>query len=171
MYPYLRLLSVLTKAKFKPSLDINEESILKMRVFFGDTDFYPELNNGRHLTLMDLGRFDLAVRTGLLKSVHKQKWGFAVAGASVRFRHRIKFFRRFLLHTSLVAVDKRWFYFHQKTIRKGKIHSSALIRAGVTSKQGIVPVKDVLDVIGISNRNLDIPKWIKAWSDAEELRP
>jgi acyl-CoA thioesterase FadM len=171
LYPYLRLLSVLTKAKFKPSLDINKESILKMRVFFGDTDFYPELNNGRHLTLMDLGRFDLAVRTGLLKSVHKQKWRFAVAGASVRFRHRLKLFRRFLLHTRLVAVDKRWFYFHQKTIIKGKIHSSALIRAGVTSKQGIVPVKDVLDIMGISNWNLDMPKWVKAWSAAEELRP
>ena len=171
MYPYLRLLGVLTRAKFKPFLDLDEKSILKIRVFFGDIDFYPELNNGRHLTLMDLGRLDLAVRTGLLKSVHRQKWGFAVAGASVRYRHRIKFFKPFQLHTGLVAADERWFYFHQKTIRKGTIHSAALIRAGITSRKGIVPVKDVLDVMGISNWNPGMPDWVKAWSEAEEIRP
>jgi len=171
LYPYLRLLGVLLTAKFKPPLDIEKESILKKRVLFGDIDFYPELNNGRHLTLMDLGRFDLALRTGLLRSVHKQKWGFAVAGASVRFRHRIKFLNCFRLHTRLVAVDERWFYFHKRTIRKGKIHSAALIRAGVTSKQGIVPVKKVLEVMGISDWNPGMPEWVQAWTAAEAIRP
>lgn len=171
MYPYLRLLRIVIQARLGSPLTVDEESVIKTRVFFGDIDFYPELNNGRHLTLMDLGRFDLAARTGILKSVHKQKWGFAIAGASVRYRHRIKFFWRFRLHTRLVAVDERWFYFHQRTIRKGKIHSSALIRAGVTSKHGIVPVKEVLGAMGISDWKPGMPKWVQAWADAEELRP
>lgn len=171
MYPYFRLFKTLIKAKLGSSLNVDEESVLKMRVFFGDIDFYPELNNGRHLTLMDMGRIDLAQRTGLLRMVYRQKWGFAVAGASVRYRYRLKAFKRFQLHTRIVAVDDRWFYFHQYTVRKGNIHSSALVRAGITSKQGLVPVKKVLSALGMSDWNPGMPKWVKAWSEAEELRP
>jgi acyl-CoA thioesterase FadM len=171
MYPYLRLYKNLIQAKFGSSLNIEEESVLNMRVFLGDIDIYPELNNGRYMTLMDIGRLDLANRTGLLRIVHKQKWGFAVAGASIRYRHRLKAFKRFKLHTRIVAIDDRWFYFHQTTIRKGKLHSSALIRAGITSKQGLVPVKRVLEALGNRDWNPGMPKWVKAWAEAEELRP
>ena len=171
MYPYLRFLKIINKAKFGSSLNLDEESVLKMRVLLGDIDFYPELNNGRHLTMMDMGRLDLAARTGLLRIVHRQKWGFAVAGASVRYRHRLKAFQSFCLYTRIVAIDERWFYFHQSTVRKGKTHSSALVRAGITSKQGLVPVAKVLDALGMSDWNPGMPEWVKAWSKAEELRP
>ena len=171
MYPYLRLFRILAKAKFGDSLNLDDDSVLKIRVFFGDIDIYPELNNGRHLTIMDMGRMDLAQRTGLLQTVHKKKWGFAVSGASVRYRHRLKAFNRFRLHTRIVAADDRWFYFHQYTVRKGKTHSSALVRAGITSKQGLVPVKKVLDALRKPDWNPGMPKWVEAWSKAEELRP
>jgi acyl-CoA thioesterase FadM len=170
LYPYLKLFKTLIKAKFGSSLNIDDKSVLKMRVFLGDIDFYPELNNGRHLTLMDMGRLDLAQRTGLMQVVQRQKWGFVVAGASVRYRHRLKAFERFELHTRIVATDDRWFYFHQNTIRKGNIHSSALVRAGITSKQGLVPVRKVLDALGTPDWNPGMPKWVAAWSEAEELR-
>ena len=171
MYPYLRVFKTLFLAKFGSSLDIDEESVLRMRVLLGDTDIYPELNNGRHLTLMDIGRLDLAQRTGLLRIVHRQKWGFAVAGASVRFRSRLKAFKRFRLHTRIVAIDDRWIYFHQNTIQNGNIHSSALVRAGITSKQGLIPVKKVLEAMGVPDWDPGMPKWVAAWSEAEELRP
>jgi len=152
-------------------LNLYDESVLKMRVFLGDIDIYPELNNGRHLTMMDMGRLDLAQRTGLLRTVHEQKWGLAVSGASVRYRHRLKAFKRFQLHTQIVATDDRWFYFHQYTVRNGKTHSSALVRAGITSKKGLVPVKKVLDALGIPDWNPGMPEWVEAWSEAEKLRP
>ena len=152
-------------------MNVDDESVLKMRVYFSDIDFYPELNNGRHLTLMDMGRLDLTQRTGLWRTIHEQKWGFVVAGASIRYRHRLKAFKRFQLHTRIVATDDRWFYFHQYTFRKGKTYSSALVRAGITSKQGLVPVKKVLDALGMSDWNPGMPEWVEAWSNAEELRP
>ena len=68
---------------------------LRMVVWPSDIDFYPEMNNGRHLTLMDLGRIDIAVRTGLFRLVHSKGWGFVAAGASVRFRHPLRPFRTF----------------------------------------------------------------------------
>jgi acyl-CoA thioesterase FadM len=171
MYPYLRLGRILIKAKIGSSLNVDNESVLKMRVFFGDIDIYPELNNGRHLTMMDLGRLDLAQRTGLLRTVHEQGWGLAISGASVRYRHRLKLFKCYHLHTRIAATDERWFYFHQYTVRKKKTHSSALMRAGITSKHGLVPVKKVLDAMGKPDWNPGMPQWVKAWSEAEKLRP
>jgi acyl-CoA thioesterase FadM len=171
MYPYLRLTKILLQAKFGTPLTIDKKSVLKMRVFPGDIDFYPELNNGRHLTLMDLGRMDLAMRTGLLRIAHKKKWGFAISGASVRYRRRLKAFKRFELHTQIVGLDERWFYFFQNTIRNGRIHSSALMRAAITSQQGLIPVKKVLTALDFPDFNPGMPKWVKAWSEAEELRP
>jgi acyl-CoA thioesterase FadM len=129
------------------------------------------MNNGRQLTVMDLGRFDLGVRTGLMRIAHRNNWGFTVAGASVRYRHRIRPFSRVNLHSRLIGHDERWFYFQQENRCRGRVCSSALIRAAVTSKTGLVPVADVLDAMGASHWNPSLPEWVKAWIEADDLRP
>jgi len=171
MYPYLRLARTLIKSKFKPKLHFSETSVIPMRVCITDIDPFIELNNGRHLTMMDFGRFEMALRMGLLKVVKEQKWGLAVAGSSVRYRHRLKLFQKYTLKTQIVAADDKWIYFHQQTIRHGKIHSAALIRTGVTSKNGLVKVEEVLKAMGIEHANLPLPQWVAAWAEADELRP
>jgi len=42
MYPYFRLFRILINAKFGSSLSLDDDSVLKMRVFVGDIDIYPE---------------------------------------------------------------------------------------------------------------------------------
>jgi len=171
MYPYYRIFKLLATAKRKPRLNVMGESILKMRVWPGDIDIFKELNNGRHLTMMDFGRFDLASRSGLIELAKQKGWGLAVAGVSVRYRHRLRLFDKFELHTKVAGFDERWFYFHQEIIRNNKIHSSALIRTAVTSKKGIVNVCNVMEELGINIEKKPLPEWVKAWSDAEEQRP
>ena len=171
MYPYLRMFHLLSRAKRKPNLTVMQESVLKLRVWPGDIDVFKELNNGRHLTMMDFGRFDLAARSGLLKLVKQKGWGLAVAGASVRFRHRLRLFDKFELHTKVAGYDDKWFYFHQQIIRKNKIHSAALIRTAVTSKDGIVNVCKVIEELGIAVDKKPLPEWVSAWAKADEMRP
>ena len=171
MYPYYRIFKLLATAKRKPRLNVMGESILKMRVWPGDIDIFKELNNGRHLTMMDFGRFDLASRSGLIELAKQKGWGLAVAGVSVRYRHRLRLFDKFELHTKVAGFDERWFYFHQEIIRNNKIHSSALIRTAVTSKKRIVNVCNVMEELGINIEKKPLPEWVKAWSDAEEQRP
>ncbi|HPL64248.1 MAG: acyl-CoA thioesterase [Syntrophales bacterium] len=150
---------------------ISDESVLEMRVMPGDVDFYPECNNGRHLTLMDLGRIDLAIRTGLMKTVMKKGWGLMVAGASVRYRYRLRLFDKYKLRTQFAGSDDRWMYFHQWTERDGTVCSSALIRGALTSRSGLVPVKEVFAAIGIPAWDKELPEWVRAWAEAEQLRP
>lgn len=171
MYPYIRLFKVLLTSRFKSRISFDSVSELKLRVWPGDIDFYPEMNNGRHLTLMDLGRMDLAARSGLIRAAHQNGWGFVVAGASVRFRRKLTPFRAFTLRTELIGVDHRWFYFLQTTRQNGLVCSSALVRGAVRSKDGLIPIQDVLEAIGEKYRAMAPPDWVQAWIKAEELRP
>lgn len=171
MYPYLRLVRTLIKGKFKPRLHFSEVSLLPMRVCITDIDPFIELNNGRHLTMMDFGRYDMALRMGLLKVIKDHKWGLVVAGSSVRYRHRLKLFQKYQLRSQIIAADDKWIYFHQQTIRHGKIHSAALIRTGVTSKKGLVKVEEVLKAMHIEDAHMPLPEWVKSWAEADELRP
>jgi acyl-CoA thioesterase FadM len=171
VYPYLRVARVLITGLFKPRLGLTDESELKLRVWPMDIDTYPEMNNGRHLTLMDLGRYDLAARSGLWREVHRRKWGFVIAGASIRYRRKLRPFRRFILRSRLIGCDNTWFYFQQETWARGRMASQALIRAGVLSRSGVVPVKEVLPFFGRDSLEMELPDWVKAWIEAEDLRP
>ncbi len=167
MYPYLRLAWHLMLARREAPLKIEETGVMHTRVYFGDIDFFSELNNGRYLTLMDLGRMHLAARTGLMGVAHRNKWGFFVAGASVRFRHRLPLFAKIELSTRVLGRDERWFYFHQVYSSKGKPCFSGLVRAGVKSEKGIVPVQEVMEALGRPEWNPELPSWVHAWSDAD----
>jgi acyl-CoA thioesterase FadM len=171
VYPYFRFLKVWLQAGFGERLNVSDESLLKLRVMPGDIDFYPELNNGRHLTMMDLGRIDLAIRTGLMRVLFKKRWGLMVGGASVRYRHRLRFFGKYNLRTKFVGHDPLWLYFHQKTEQDGQICSAALIRGAITSREGIVPIKEVFEAIGVPKWEPELPEWVSAWIEAEKLRP
>ncbi len=84
MYPYLRLLKVLLASRFGERLRMDSVTELKMRVWPSDIDIYPEMNNGRHLTLMDLGRIDLAGRTGLMRIAHRKQNRKTCSSALIR---------------------------------------------------------------------------------------
>jgi len=71
----------------------------------------------------------------------------------------------------LICHDQRWFYFLQETYLENKICSSALIKAGVTSKHGLVPATEVIKKFDREDWSPDIPVWIAAWIEAEGQRP
>lgn len=171
MYPYYRVIKTLINARFKPGLEFNEAGILKLRAGVFDVDNYGEVNNGRQLTLMDLGRYDLGARVGLLELIKKKKWGLAVGGSSVRYRRRIPFLKKFELHSRVIGHDGRWFYFLQEMWRGESICSSALIKAGVISKDGLVPASTVMAEFPDVDWDGQLPEWAVAWIEAESQRP
>lgn len=176
MYPYIKLITTLIKAKYRSKISFADTSVMSCRAGLTDIDIFVELNNARHLSYMELGRWDFSKRTGFLDLMKKNKWGIAVGGASVRYRRRIGFLKKFTLSTQLICHDGRWFYFLQETHVKGHICSSALIKLGTTSKQGLVPATDVLaaleqDFPESEKHNFDVPDWVNAWIEAESQRP
>jgi len=171
MYPYLLTLRTILTARYRPTLDFGDTSVINLRAGFTDIDHYGELNNGRQLTLMDLGRYDLGVRGGLMTLIAKKKWGFAVGGSSIRYRRRITLWKKFQLHSEVIGHDGRWFYFLQKMCLGDTICSSALIKAGVISKKGLVPAAEVMQEFPDTKWSGELPDWVTAWINAESQRP
>lgn len=171
MYPYLRVIRVLIGAALKPRLDLDDTSELALRVGPGDIDVYPEMNNGRFWTIMDLGRYDMAARAGLMKMARRKKWLFVVAGGSIRYRRRLPPFARYILRTSLAGHDGRWFYFIQEFVRGGGIAAQAVVRAGLRTPDAAIPSETILKAFGRKDWGPPLPEWILAWIKAEEARP
>ncbi len=171
MYPYMKLTATLIRARFRSKLNLEDKSVLKLRAGLTDIDMFMELNNARYFTCMELGRWDFSYRVGLIRLMKKLNWGLAVGGASVRFRRRIPFLSKFTLTTQLICHDGRWFYFLQETHIRYKICSSALMKVGVTSKNGLVPAIEVIKHIDRGDWGANIPDWVTAWIEAESQRP
>ncbi|MDA0107087.1 acyl-CoA thioesterase [Vibrio sp. La 4.2.2] len=171
MYPFFRLAKTIIQSKKQPTLSYTQQDEIQFRCHPWDIDLFLELNNGRILTLYDLGRTALSVKCGLMSTLKKERWGLVVAGSSVRYRKRIHMFDKITMKTQCVATDDKWFYLEQSMWVKGEPCSSVLIRAGVTSKQGIVAPLDVVDAAGVSPADNETPQWVQEWVDSEQHRP
>ncbi len=171
MYPVIKAITILVKARYRSPLTISEPSVITLRAGLTDIDMFFELNNARHLSIMELGRWDFSQRVGVVKLLREKKWGLVVGGASIRYRRRIPFLSQYTMTTQLLCHDGRWFYFLQETHRKGQICSSGLIKAGVTSDGGLVDAPAVIEAMEHDGSDLDMKDWVQAWIDAEGQRP
>ncbi len=172
MYPVFRLLKEFLVFRSAPPLGLTETHVSHHICWPWDIDLFLELNNGRTLTLYDLGRIPLAKRAGLVAALRQNQWGLTVAGSSVRYRRRVRAFDRITMHSRAVCWDDRFIYIEQSMWVRGQATSDALFRTAITGKDGIVPPKTVLAAMGVSPEiSPEIPDWIKAWTDAESLRP
>ena len=171
MYPHLKVIATLVKSRFRSKLNVDDKTVLHLRVGLTDVDAFLELNNARFFNIMEMGRWDFGSRVGFLSLLRKNRWTIAVGGASVRFRRRIPLFRKFTLTTQIICHDGRWFYFLQETHSRNKICSSALMKIGVTSKNGLIPAADIAKEMGMNHWAEDMPDWVAAWIKAESQRP
>ena len=98
-----------------------------------------ELNNGRTLSLFDLGRYGLSLRAGLFSGYFKHKIHMTVAGVSIRYRHRITTFQRLEMRTRIIFHDERFLYFEQVLLLKdGRCAVQGLMRIAVVENRKLV---------------------------------
>lgn len=178
MYPPIfRLAKELFKHRKPDGLDIFDTHVSHHICWPWDLDLWMELNNGRTLTLYDLGRVPMGGRVGgFSKAVLDNKWGgIAVAGGSIRYRKRVTAFQKIEMKTRLLGWDERFFYIEQSMWVKGTCTSHVLLRTAVTGKGGAVP--PTADVAGGAMGGLDptsppvLPDWAHAWIAADAQRP
>lgn len=170
MYIYFRALKLALTAKQDPNLSFWDEIQSPMTVWPTDIDVFLEVNNGRYLTLLDIGRFEFAAKIGLTGALKRRNWGLAVGGSSVRYRKRMHMFQKFVIHSKIVGVDERWIYFQQHIKRNNEWCVSALIRTAVTNDQGIVPTSEIATELGVQ-WEYRMPEWVSRWAESDEMRP
>ena len=171
MYPIVRMMKELAVHARAESLPVHGTHVSRHICWPWDLDLWLELNNGRTLTLFDLGRLPLARRIGLSSALRRNRWGITVAGASVRYRARVRLFDRIEMRSRGVGHDDRFLYVEQTIWRGETCTTQALFRTAVTSKSGIVPTAEVLGAMGADPVSPELPGWVSAWIAAEDTRP
>lgn len=140
------------------------------RVVPTDLDVLLHMNNGKYLTLMDLGRMDLMVRSGMWREASGRGWYPVVAGQTITYRRSLNPFQRFDLLTRVVGVDDRWIYLDQTFVVGDAVHAHAVVRARFLKKGGgSVEHSEIEEVIGAIPGHLDLPEWLRAWTAATKV--
>ncbi|MEM9249309.1 MAG: acyl-CoA thioesterase [Pseudomonadota bacterium] len=171
MYPYFRLAKEFIRHRNAPALGPFDEHRATHICWPWDIDPFLELNNGRTLTLYDLGRFLLFRRIGTIALMKERRWTGTIAGASVRYRRRVRMFDTYELRSKMIGWDDRFFYIEQGMWRKGECTSHGLLRMAVTGGTGIVPPADFAAAFGADLESPPLPSWVTAWIAAEAERP
>ena len=142
------------------------------RVLPNDLDVLLHVNNGVYLTLMDLGRTDLLLRSDAYSAIRKQGWYPVLAAETIRFKRSLKLWQRFNIVTSVVGWDDRSIYLEQVFISKGSIVAKAVVDARFLSKTGerITPEK-LMAFLDIDMPPPDLPDWIESWVTSNQQMP
>ncbi len=138
-----------------PSLaqDFFGTSILPLRVWPNDIDPNLHMNNGRYLTIMDLGRITLMAETGILPRLLRREWLPVVACAMISFKRSLDPWQKYQLHTRVLGFDEKWFFIEQKFVRGDKTHAHAIMKGlFLTSKGQKVTPLEVLSALGHDNQ-------------------
>ena len=165
MYPFLRLIKEVFKFRKAPQLGFGDVHISHHMCMPWDLDPWIELNNGRTLTLYDLGRIPLAARSGLLNVLKERRWGMTMAGACVRYRRRIRMFECIEMRSRALCWDDRFIYIEQSMWKtNGDCAGHIVYRGAFVGHDGIVSPDRIWSIsdrykflsstlIGIPDRN------------------
>lgn len=168
---FFRLIKVLLGTFWRTPLNLLDESIVEFRVWPNDLDLNLHMNNGRYLTLMDLGRFDLIFRMGMLRHMIRQRWRPVAASATIRFRRSLRPFRKFQIRTRLVCWNEQWIYFEQCFESEGRLVARGFIRALLRGNTGIVATAEILKVMGQNIASPAMPESVALWRESESRTP
>ena len=131
---WLRLLGLIVASFFRPRLDpLADASCLHFRVWPHDLDVSLHVNNSRYWALMDLGRIDLIIRSGLWRAVVRNRWAPIVNAARIRFRRELPPFRRFRIETRIVAWTDTFVVMEHRVLTAGKAGRDILSAVALAS--------------------------------------
>jgi acyl-CoA thioesterase FadM len=164
-------ISALFREKITPP---HEASRIAFRVWPHDLDTNLHLNNGRYLTMADLGRMDLLVRGGLLRKVLKEGLLPMLSGTAIRYRREIRPFQRFTLQSRIVCWRATAFVMEHRYIieKDGQEVTAALalVRGGLYDKKNrrFVEAVHLMELAGYTGPSPEITPELEAFLAVEE---
>ena len=163
---YFRLLLFMIRVRFRSRLGIWDTSHVTFRVNPLDLDLQRHMNNGRYLSLMDLGRMDLMLRSRFWQRITGQGWYPVVAGQTITYRRSLLLWERFDLASRVIGHDDRWIYMEQVFRRDGQVVADAIVRARFLRRTGgSVPVDELIALVGRLPEHLTLPEWVTEWNE------
>ena len=155
-------------ARHRPRVNPFEETTLRFRVWPTDIDLLMHMNNGRYLTLMDLGRTDSIIRSGVMSRMKEAGWYSVVASETIRFRESLGLWAKFELRTRLLGWDEKSFYLRQLFLLRGRVVAVAIVRIRFLRRSGgTVPAPEVAAAVIPGVLAPAMPDYVADWRKAE----
>lgn len=168
---WIRCFLVWLSSFIRPKLRLDETSVLKLMVLPNDLDLYGHMNNGRYLTIMDLGRIDLILRTHLGKIAVKKKWNPIVASNMMQYRRSLEVFNTYYLKTRILCWDSKWIYLEQRFEHDGRLVALGYVKGLFMHNKRKVPNERVFRQLHLGKfESPEIPEEIKLWRAADSSR-
>jgi acyl-CoA thioesterase FadM len=164
----LRLLLLLVSSRRRSRLHVLDTCVTPFRVWLNDLDALLHMNNGRYLTILDLARVDLMMRSGLWKHLKAQGWYPVVTLETIRFHRSLELGNRYDVETRVIGWDEKHIFVEQGFVRDDAQVALAVVRARFLKRSGgVVTTAELLQLSGITQPAPALPEWVARWSEAE----
>jgi acyl-CoA thioesterase FadM len=162
---FFRLLWLFVISPRRPPVPLFGPCRTPFRVLPTDLDVLRHVNNGVYLSLMDLARVDLMIRSGVAAKVRARGWFPVVVAETIQFRRSLTLFQPFAIETTVLGWDEKAFLVEQRFLRGDESIAAALVRARFLSRGGgNVGPADVLGLAGASTVSPALPDYAARWN-------
>lgn len=125
------------------------ESRLRLITLPNDLDLNLHMNNGRYLTIADLSRVDLFLRTGLVTVMRKEKWAPIISAHTMNYRRSLRLFQRFEAVMQLTHWDDRHFYMSHQFLVGERVVAEGTSVGVIRGREGVIAPERVLERLRI----------------------
>lgn len=167
---YLRLLRLLLMLPFISRRGALAESRMSFRVLPTDCDVNFHMNNGRYLTLMDLGRVHLLAQTGLLRHLIRQGLKPVLSAAEINFIRALRPLQKFELVTRVLTWDEKYVYLEQRFEADGELYAVATVRGLFLRRRRPVDFTAIVGMLGVAVTAPPMPAVVRHWKELTALK-
>lgn len=144
----LRILYVGFRALFKEGIPIGTSaSHLSLRVMPNDLDLNLHMNNGRYLSICDLNRVDLFIRSGLLWTMLRRRWIAVIAEQTIVYKKPLALFERYDVILEVTHWDDKYFYMTHTFSNAERVIAEGTARGAIKSRNGVVSPAEVIAAV------------------------
>jgi acyl-CoA thioesterase FadM len=161
----LRLLLTALTAWQRPRCDLLGPVRKRFLVGPADLDVLLHVNNGVYLSMLDVARVDLLLRSGALGALRRFGFYPVVAAQTIRYRRSLRLFQAFEVETRVIGWDEKAFLIQHQFLREGVVLAEAVVRSRFLKRGGgKVSPREVLSALGRTDSPPALPTWVAAWN-------
>lgn len=166
---WLRVIWLLLAVRWRRPLPPLGPCVTPLRVWFTDLDTLRHVNNGVYLSMMDLGRVELMMRSGLARMMRERDWFTVVVAETIQFRRSLTLFQEFHIETRVLGWDDTAILIEQHFIRGEEICAHALVRARVLKRGDKVTPAEFAEAAGLDPVSPPLEGYAARWN-ADQAR-
>jgi acyl-CoA thioesterase FadM len=164
---YFRLLLMRLTSRRRGRLGLWDTARTGFRVLPTDLDLFRHMNNGRYLTIMDVARLDLLVRSGFWARVRARGWYPVVAGQTITYRRSLTLGQRFVVESRILGTHDRWSYVEQTFLVGDEVAARAVVRNRfLHDGGGTVSAAELAELVGPVPDDGRMPDWVADWTSS-----